>query len=76
MGYVKDSSGAISSTSGRITGVGSHIFPKVISPNVNVIERLKFELTNYDITVQDISHYAMPTPRWYFKVYDIAGRVA
>ena len=39
-----------------------HVFPKDISPKVNVIAQLEFELTYYDNTVQNISHYAMRTP--------------
>ena len=35
-----------------------HAFPKV-----NVISRLEFELAYYDISVQDISHYATETPK-------------
>ena len=33
-------------------------FPKSISPKVNVIARLEFELAYYDVIVQHFSHYA------------------
>ena len=36
-------------------------FPKGISPKINVIVLLEFELTYYDIAVQHITHYAMGT---------------
>ena len=39
----------------------SHTFPKSISPKVNVIARLEFELSNYYVAVQHISHYATVT---------------
>ena len=39
-----------------------YTFPKGISPQVNVIARLEFELTYYNITVQNINHMAMATP--------------
>ena len=41
---------------------GVHTFPKGISPKVNVLAQLEFELTYYDVAVQHISHYAMSTP--------------
>ena len=31
------------------------LFPKDISPKVNVIKRLKFELAFYDVAVQNVS---------------------
>ena len=34
-------------------------FPKDIYPKVNVIARLGFEHTYYDVAVQHVSHYAM-----------------
>ena len=37
-------------------------FPKDISPKVNVIAQLEFELTYYNVTVQHFSHYAIGTP--------------
>ena len=37
-------------------------YPKCISPKVNVIVRLRFELAYYDIAVQQVSHYATGTP--------------
>ena len=36
-----------------------HTFPKGISPEVNRIARLGFELVYYDVAVQHVSHYAM-----------------
>ena len=33
-----------------------HTFPKGISPKVNVIALLEFELAYYDVAVQHISH--------------------
>ena len=32
-----------------------HVFPKGISPNMNVIARLEFELAYYDVAVHHIS---------------------
>ena len=43
-------------------------FPKVISLKVNIIAQLEFELTNYDVAVQHISHYAMRTPLFSFVI--------
>ena len=43
-------------------GEGLHTFPKGISPKMNAIARLKFELANYDITVQHVNHNATGTP--------------
>ena len=40
---------------------GAHYFPKVISPKVNVIARLEFELAYYNASVQKIIHYATGT---------------
>ena len=40
---------------------GVHTFPKVISPKVNVIGQLEFELAYNDVTVQDVNHYTMRT---------------
>ena len=37
---------------------GFHIFPETISPKVNVIAWLEFELANYDIVVQQFRIYA------------------
>ena len=34
-----------------------HAFYKSISPKVNVIARQEFDLVNYDVDVQHISHY-------------------
>ena len=43
-----------------------HAFPKGINLKVNEKVWLGFELTHYDIVVQDVSHYATdsPTYRW------------
>ena len=38
---------------------GSHNFPRVISPKVNVIEQLKFEFAYYNFADQHVSHYAI-----------------
>ena len=35
-----------------------HIFLDGTSPKINVIARLEFELSDYDVTVQYISYYA------------------
>ena len=35
-------------------------FPNGISPKVNVIVQLEFELACYDVAVQHISHYTFP----------------
>ena len=37
-------------------------FPKGISPKVNLIERQEFELTHYNDTVQQVSHYNTGIP--------------
>ena len=34
-----------------------YTFPKDISPKMNVIAWLEFELADYDVAVQHISHY-------------------
>ena len=39
---------------------GFHTFPKGISPKVNVIVQLEFELTHYNVLVQHISHGNAP----------------
>ena len=39
-----------------------HPFPKSNSPKVIVIARLDFELSNHDVAVQHVSHYATGTP--------------
>ena len=36
---------------------GVHSFPNGIYPRVNLIERLDFELANYDSAVQRVNHY-------------------
>ena len=54
---VKDRSGAIQLYSFRNKGV--HNIPKGISPKVNRIVRLEFELTYYDDAVQHVSHNDM-----------------
>ena len=36
---------------------GVHTFPKDISPKVNVITWLEYELVYYDIAVQHVSRY-------------------
>ena len=36
-----------------------HTFPKGISAKVNVIKRLAFELTYYDVAVQQVKHYVV-----------------
>ena len=38
------------------------IFPNVISPKVNVIEQLEFELTFFIVTVQHVSNYTTVSP--------------
>ena len=40
-----------------------HAFPKGISPKVNVIAWLEFELTHYKTVVQYVDHYTADTPR-------------
>ena len=36
---------------------GVHTFPKGISPKVNVVAQLEFELANYDSAVHRLNHY-------------------
>ena len=38
------------------------LFSKSISPEENVIGRLRFELAYYNVVVQHVSHYVMGTP--------------
>ena len=33
------------------------LFPRVISPKVNVLARLDFEIAYYDVSVQPVNHY-------------------
>ena len=54
----KDSSGA--------THKKIHTSPKGISPKVNVIAQLEFELAYSNVTIQHISHYAMVTSHYQF----------
>ena len=42
-----------------------YTFAKGIFSQVNVIARLKIELTDFDITIQHINHYATVTPLWF-----------
>ena len=41
---------------------GVHAFPKGINTKGNVIARLEFELTYYDVVVQYTTYYATGTP--------------
>ena len=41
---------------------GVHTFPRGISPKVNVVVRLEFELTYFEVAVQPFSHYVIGTP--------------
>ena len=38
---------------------GVHAFPKGISPKVNIIARLEFELANFEVAVQRVNHYTL-----------------
>ena len=38
-----------------------HTFPKIISPNVNIIW-VEFEPTYYDVAVQNVNDYVTATP--------------
>ena len=40
---------------------GVHAFPKGVSSKVNVIAQPEFELSNYNVAVQHLSHYATGT---------------
>ena len=42
--------------------MGFHAFSGDISPEMNVITPLEFELTYYDVEVQHVSHNAMRSP--------------
>ena len=49
-----------------------HIFPKVISPKMNLIVQLQLELIYCDVTVKHVSHCAMeiaPPPLFLATVY-------
>ena len=49
---------------------GVHAFPKGISPEMNVIVRLEFELAFYDVTVDHASHYATGNlPTWNLRLF-------
>ena len=41
---------------------GVHTFPKDISPKMNVIAWLEFELIYFEVAVQHFNHYATGTP--------------
>ena len=41
-----------------------HTFPEDISPKVNVLPRMDFELAYYDSTVQHINHRDSPKAEW------------
>ena len=45
-------------------------FPKGVSPKVNVIARLEFELAYYDVTIQNVSHYTTSPRSAVAKVLD------
>ena len=40
-----------------------HTFPKGISPKVNVMEQLEFDLTYYDVTATGLFPFANQWPR-------------
>ena len=40
-----------------------HTFPKRISPKVNVIVQLKFQLAYFEAAVQHFNYYTMGLPR-------------
>ena len=42
--------------------MGGSYFSKVISPKKNIIERLEFELTYYNVSIQHVNIYAAETP--------------
>ena len=50
---------------------GVHTFTKGISMKLNVIERLEFELTYYNVTVEYGSHYTTGYLPLYDKSYII-----
>ena len=39
-----------------------HAFPKGISPKVNVLARLEFELAYYDVKLKHVRHNTMENP--------------
>ena len=43
-------------------------FPRGISPKVNAIARLEFELSYHDVTGERISHYVTGTPSHLFML--------
>ena len=59
----KNSSGSISCRAERDKRF--HAFSKSISPKVNVIAQLEFELAYFKVAVQHSSHYATETPLSY-----------
>ena len=46
-----------------------HIFPKVISRQVNVIPSLEFELAYNDVAMQHVSHYTMGTSSYSKSIF-------
>ena len=44
-------------------------FPRSISPKLNVITRLEFELTYFEATVPHIKHDATETPQFVFLFF-------
>ena len=49
----------MTSTAGR--DKEDHIFSKDISPKVNVIEEVEFEIAYYDVLVKYVNHYTTGT---------------
>ena len=57
----------------KLNNTNFHTPPEGISPKVNVIVPLKFELTYYDIAVEYVSHYTTGSPgttRWKLFMLD------
>ena len=45
-------------------GKGFITDPKSINPKVNLIERLEFELTYFDVAVKHVTHYSTGTSQF------------
>ena len=42
-------------------------FPKGVSPKINAVARLKFELAYYDVALQKVSNYATGNSLYKFR---------
>ena len=52
-----------------------HTFAEGISPKLNVITQLEFELSYYNVTIQDVIHNTESTPPQFLLVEDLDRRL-